>query len=239
MRREGDEAECGYLDADGYDITGGMGRGGIARVALVDDHPLFRQGLALSLRAETDLILVGDVGSAAEGIALARRTPIDIAVVDILMPATSGISLASELFEIQPNCRVLALSVIDEPGIIADMLRAHACGFASKTQPIAEIVDAIRQVLGGIRYLPPRVSRDQIEAELAGTPARPLSRLTRREREVFELVIRGRSNDEIATGLVIARRTVETHRQRIIHKLSAHTLAEMQRIAARYGGLVS
>ena len=208
-----------------------------ARIVLIDDHPLFRQGLAVALRGEADLEVVADVGSAAEGLALARTQELDLAVVDILMPATSGLSFTTELYELDPRCKVLGLSVIDEPGIVADMLRARACGYACKTQPVAEIIDAIRQVLGGIRYLSPRVSHDAVEAELADLPSHPLARLTKREREVFELVIRGRSNDEVAIDLVISRRTVETHRQRLMRKLSAHTLAEMQRIAARHGGL--
>ncbi len=189
------------------------------------------------MRGEADLEVVGDAGTAAEALALARTIAIDLAVVDILMPGTSGISLTAELFEIQPTCKVIGLSVIDEPGIVADMLRARACGFASKTQPVVEIVDAIRQVLGGLRYLSPRVSHDAVNAELADLPTHPLERLTKREREVFELVIRGRSNDEVAVALVISRRTVETHRQRIMQKLSAHTVVQMQRIAARHGGL--
>ncbi len=208
-----------------------------ARIALIDDHPLFREGLAVALRGEIDLEVVGTVGTAVEALELARTTELDLAIVDILMPGTSGISLTAELFELRPACKVLGLSVIDEPGIVADMLRARACGFASKTQPVLEIVDAIRQVLGGLRYLSPRVSHDAVDAELANLPAHPLGRLTKREREVFELVIRGRSNDEVAIDLFISRRTVETHRQRIMRKLSAHTLAQMQRIAARYGGL--
>jgi RNA polymerase sigma factor (sigma-70 family) len=208
-----------------------------ARIALVDDHPLFRQGLAVALGREPGFEVVGEAGDAAGALALARQVELDIAVVDVLLPAMSGISLASEIFEVQPRCRVLGLSVIDDPGLIADMLRARACGYALKTQPIAEIVDAIRQVLGGLRYLPPGVSRDAVEAELGRTTLDPLQRLTRREREVFELLIRGYTNDEIAVQLFISRRTVETHRQRIIKKLSAHSILQMQRIAARHGGL--
>jgi DNA-binding NarL/FixJ family response regulator len=207
-----------------------------ARVAIVDDHPLFRQGLAVALRREPDLDVVGEAGGAEQAIELAKHVALDVAVVDILMPATSGVTLTSELFELQPRCRVLGLSVIDDPGLIADMLRAHACGFAIKTQPIAEIVDAVRQVLGGLRYLPPGVSRNAIDAELAATGTHPLQRLTRREREVFELLIRGHSNDEVATRLFISRRTAETHRQRIMNKLSAHSVVQMQRIAALHGG---
>jgi DNA-binding NarL/FixJ family response regulator len=206
-----------------------------AQVAVVDDHPLFRHGLAVTLRGETDLEVVFEAGSAAEAVELAKHVALDVVVVDVLMPTMSGISLTSQLFEIQPQCRVLGLSVINEPGLIADMLRAHACGFALKTQPPTEIIDAIRQVLGGLCYLPPGVSRDAIDTELAGTGLHPFLRLTRREREVFELVIRGLSNDEIATKLSIARRTAETHRQRIINKLSTHSVAQMQRIAALHG----
>jgi DNA-binding NarL/FixJ family response regulator len=208
-----------------------------ARIGLIDDHPLFRQGLAAVLRQSATFDVVGEASNAQEAIELVRNMRLDLAVVDILMPSVSGLSLTSELYELQPTCRVLGLSVIDEPGIIADMLRAHACGYALKTQPITQIVEAIEQVLGGIRYLPPTVSSDQIETELTGTPAHPHARLTRREREVFELLIRGHSNDEIASRLSIAQRTVETHRQRIMNKLSPHSVVQMQRLAARHGGL--
>jgi DNA-binding NarL/FixJ family response regulator len=208
-----------------------------ARVAIVDDHPLFRRGLGVTLQLEADLEVIGEVGSAAEACALARIVAIDLAIVDVMMPETSGLTLCAELHEIQPDCKLLVLSVIDEPGLIADILRAGAGGYALKTQPVPEILTAIRQVLGGVRYLPPIVSREAIEAALVNTAAHPLVQLTRREREVFELLIRGRSNDEVATKLFISVRTAETHRQRIGKKLSAHSIVQMQRIAARHGGL--
>jgi DNA-binding NarL/FixJ family response regulator len=208
-----------------------------AQVALVDDHPLFRRGLAVVLRGENDLEVIGEASNAAEAIELARRVEIDVAVVDVLMPSISGITLTLELHEIQPRCRVLGLSAIDEPGLIADMLRARACGFALKTQPVDEVIEAIHQVIRELRYLPPSVPRDAIDFELGTAGSKPLELLTRREREVFELLIRGNSNDEIAARLFIARRTVETHRHRIIKKLSAHSIVQMQRIAARHGGL--
>jgi DNA-binding NarL/FixJ family response regulator len=200
---------------------------------------LFRQGLVVALAREQEFDVVGEAGNAHEALTLAIELAPDVAIVDVLMPSTSGISLTSELFDRRPACRVLGLSVIDEPGLIADMLRARACGFALKTQPINEIVEAVRHVIAGLRYLPPGISHDAIEAELEDTAARPLQRLTRREREVFELLIRGHSNDEIAGRLFIARRTVETHRQRIMNKLSAHSILQMHRIAARHGGLDS
>ncbi|MEO8844078.1 MAG: response regulator transcription factor [Kofleriaceae bacterium] len=208
-----------------------------ARIAIVDDHPLFRRGLGLTLQLEDDLEVVGEGASAAEACALARVVTIDLAIVDVMMPETSGLTLCTELLVIQPRCKVLVLSVIDEPGLIADILRAGAGGYALKTQSVPEILAAIRLVLGGVRYLPSSVPHDAIEAALLETTAHPLVQLTRREREVFELLIRGRSNDEVATRLFISVRTAETHRQRIGKKLSVHSIVQMQRIAARNGGL--
>jgi len=189
------------------------------------------------MRGEPDLEVVGEAGNAQEALALVATTDPDLVIIDVLMPETSGISIAREILERQSRCRVLALSVIDEPCLIADMLRAGAAGFALKTQPVEQILDAIRQVAADVRYLPPSVPRDAIEAELPAAGADSLGQLTRREREIFELVIRGLSNGAIATRLFIAVRTVETHRQRIMKKLAARSVAEMQRLAARHGGL--
>ena len=208
-----------------------------ARIMVVDDHPLFRRGLGVTLQKEPDFEVVCEVGSALEAIAVARNQPLDLAVVDVMMPETSGFTLCTELIELQPTCKVLALSVIDEVGLIADLLKAGASGYALKTEPVDDIVGAIRQVLGGVRYLPPSMPREMIEAALSDTTAHPLVQLTRRERQVFELLIRGRPNDEIATALFISVRTAETHRQRIGKKLSAYSIIQMQRIAARHGGL--
>jgi DNA-binding NarL/FixJ family response regulator len=208
-----------------------------SHILIVDDHPLFRAGLSFMLQATPDLEVVAAVGTAQEAKELAAHVAIDLATVDVLMPTTSGLTLCDELYELQPTCKVLMLSAISEPQLIADLFRHHACGFAIKSQTPAEIVDAIYQVLGGVRYMPPSVPRLAIEAAFATAGGQPLEHLTPREREVFELVIRGNSNDEIAGRLFISRRTVETHRQRVMTKLSARSVVQMQRIAARFGGL--
>jgi DNA-binding NarL/FixJ family response regulator len=206
------------------------------RLLLVDDHPMFRRGLAAVLRNEPELEVSAEAGDADA----ARRSMLshtfDLAVVDMLMPGISGITLTQELRELQPHCRVIGLSAVEEPGLIADMLRAGASGFVLKTQPVPEIVEAIRRVGGGTRYLPPSIDAGAIEAHTR-TTGRPVSRLTPREREVFELLIRGYSSPAIAERLQIALRTVETHRQRITRKLSTRSIVELQRIAALYGGL--
>jgi DNA-binding NarL/FixJ family response regulator len=120
-----------------------------SHILIVDDHPLFRAGLSFMLQATPDLEVVAAVGTAQEAKELAAHVAIDLATVDVLMPTTSGLTLCDELYELQPTCKVLMLSAISEPQLIADLFRHHACGFAIKSQTPAEIVDAIYQVLGG------------------------------------------------------------------------------------------
>jgi two-component system response regulator NreC len=207
------------------------------RVLVVDDHPLFREGLVVAIERESDLEVAGEAGTMDQVRELATGVEIDLATVDVLMPSVSGLSITRQLLESHPHCHVLALSVAEDACVIAQMLRAGACGFALKTQPAAEIIAAIRATAASERYLPPGVSREAIETELATGTATLLTHLTKREREIFELIIRGYTNAEIAARLFIALRTVETHRHRITKKLSARSIVEMQRIAARYGGL--
>ncbi len=202
------------------------------RVALVDDHPLFRQGLEALIRTAPDLEVVGEAGNLDEARELAGRVPIDVALVDVWIPS-GGSNIARELHELQPSCRILGLSVAEDPCIIAEMLRAGAIGFALKSDPPARILEAVHLTASGIQYLPERISHEQIELELAATG--PVdTHLSKREQEIFELVIRGYTNSEIGARLFIARRTVETHRYRITKKLRAHSLVEMQRLAARH-----
>ena len=207
------------------------------QIAIVDDHPLLRAGLAAALRGELSVDGVSEASSSEQALELARREALDLAIMDLLLPKGSGVSLAGQLLELQPRCKILGLSASDEPVLVASILRAGATGCALKTQPVVEVVEAVRTVLNGLRYLAPSIARDAVEAELIETPTRPLERLTPREREVFDLLIRGHNTDEISSILFIARRTVETHRQRIANKLSARSIVEMIRIAARHGAL--
>ena len=205
-----------------------------SQIAVIDDHPVFRFALIAALRPETDLQVVGDAGTREEVRSLAKRAELDLAIVDLFMPGASGLTIAAELHDLQPRCRVLALSALDEPCVIADMLRAGASGYALKTQSVEELVGAIRLILGGIRYLPPSVPRGAIAAELASRPE-PVEKLTARERDVFELIVRGQRHREIAQQLHITTRTVETHHQRLRKKLSPHSIAHIQRLGVLHG----
>jgi DNA-binding NarL/FixJ family response regulator len=207
-----------------------------SRVMVVDDHPLFRTGLAAVLEREPDLKVVAQVGTLAHAVETVANTPIDLAIIDIMLPDHDGIRLTRRLRERDASARILGLSVLDEPIRIAEMMRAGAAGFVHKTQPIAEIVEAVRATLAGTTYICPAL-REPIAGLLNSEIKLPLEQLTAREREVFVLLVRGLTNERAGRQLSIAPRTVETHRQRIMKKLGAHSIAELVRLAARWGAL--
>jgi len=127
------------------------------RVLLVDDHPLFRLGMATLLERESDLEVVGHAGTAEEALELVERVHPDLIVVDILLGGGDGISLVRDVLR-QGPARILGLSVLDEPVRVAEMLRAGALGFANKTQPFDQILDAIRATLAGAPYVAPAIN---------------------------------------------------------------------------------
>ncbi|MBA3394943.1 MAG: response regulator transcription factor [Deltaproteobacteria bacterium] len=202
---------------------------------LVDEHPAFRLGVRTLLEHDAALSVTADVGSQREAMAYAREPAFDLAIVGELTPVVAGVELTVGLREHWPACKILGLTATEEPIQIAALLRAGASGVALKAQALGEIHEAVTAVSQGTRYLPPSVSVERIDQLLAHDANRRLERLTTREREVFELLVAGHSNESIASKLFIARRTVETHRQHITRKLEVHSLLELVRLAVRHG----
>lgn len=204
------------------------------RTLIVDDHPMFRFAIREVLAQQPEFEVVAEAGSVAEAIACVAQHSFDVAIIDVILPDARGSAFVDHMSNAQPDCKVLALSGVDEPTQMAEMLRAGASGYALKSQPVDEIVEALRCVVGGGRSVPAD-SRDQIDRLLDNPDAWSLERLTRREREVFDLIVAGHTNENIAAKLVISRRTVETHRQRVMTKLAAHSLTELLQVAVRHG----
>lgn len=203
-------------------------------VLVVDDQPLVRRGLRDALATQHDLEVVASVGGGTEALEAARAFPFELAVIDGMAPSGNGVALTRSLKRLQPHCKVLALSTRDDPAPVADILRAGADGVAIKTQLEESIIEAMREVLRGARYLPPWIDADAV-ARYVERPDLPLERLTQRERQVFDLLLQGNSNDGVATRLVIARRTVETHRQHIMKKLGVRSMLDLVRLASKHG----
>ena len=195
------------------------------RVVLVDDQALVRTGFRMVLDAEADIEVVGEAADGLQAVQAARRLRPDVILMDIRMPNLDGIQATRLLAgpEVADPVCVMILTTYDVDEYVFAALRAGACGFLLKHTSPEGLVQAIRTVAAGEGLIAPSVTRRLI-AEFARAPASPgppreLQRLTEREREVLELVARGKSNAEIATELVVGAATVKTHVGRVLTKL--------------------
>jgi len=211
------------------------------RLMLVDDHVVFRQGLRGLLARDPHLEVVAEAGNAREGYAALETAKPDVVLVDVSLPGTNGVAATREMIRRQTGCRVLMLSAHHEGSFVAQSFGAGALGYATKAQPIEEIMQAIFRVGRGERYFPPGFDAEIIQQARAyrrsgGTGA--LGVLSVREREIFDLVVSGYSNRQMAKELCISIKTVDTHRARINRKLGLHSTADVVRFAA-LSGLIS
>ncbi|SDQ98989.1 DNA-binding response regulator, NarL/FixJ family, contains REC and HTH domains [Curtobacterium sp. UNCCL20] len=198
----------------------------MTRVMVVDDQQMFRMGLRAILQAQDDIEVVGEAVDGADAVAQAVRLQPDVILMDVRMPELDGIEATRRITRAPSErpVRVVMLTTFDIDDYVFDALRAGASGFLLKDASADELVQAVRTVATGDSLLAPRVTRRLVEAFVAApAPTAPrtevLDVLTERERDVFLLMARGRSNGEIAAELFIAEQTVKTHVGRILAKL--------------------
>ncbi len=203
------------------------------RVALVDDQPLVRTGLATIIGAEADLELVGEAGDGREGLWLLRRTRPDVVLCDIRMPGMDGLGLLEEVNadDELSDVKVVMLTTFELDEYVFESLRLGASGFLLKDADPTRLLDAIRVVAEGGSLLAPSVTRRVIEEFGTGPravkPHPNLDELTDREREIVAWAATGRSNAEIAAELVVSPDTVRTHVSRAMVKLGARDRAQL------------
>jgi DNA-binding NarL/FixJ family response regulator len=213
----------------------------VIRVALVDDQPLVRMGLATLIEGEDDLELVGQAGDGRKGLAMVRRTRPDVVLCDIRMPVLDGLGLLAEVAA-DPDLggvRVVMLTTFELDEYVFEALRHGASGFLLKDAEPAQLLDAVRVVADGGSLLAPSVTRTVIERfGRTGRVERRhprLGDLTEREREILAWVATGRSNQEIAEELVVSPDTVRTHVSRAMIKLQARDRAQLVVFAIESG----
>ena len=207
------------------------------RIIIVDDHPLMRKGLALTLDSEIDLTVCGQVDSAEEAIDMLDSLDPDLAIVDISLPGMSGIELVKHLHALRPNLRVLVVSRHDETLYAERAIRAGARGYVMKMEAADVIVQAVRRVLRGGIYVSDEINERLLLSMASGHSSlthSPLEVLSDRELEVFELTGRGQSTREIAERLHLSIKTVESYRARIKEKLNLSTAAELMQHAVQW-----
>ena len=195
------------------------------RLALVDDHELFRQALGDLLRAR-GFALVAEAGDARTSFPLIDHARPDLVLLDLVLPGMDGITAMRELTARPAPPRVMILSAFGSPNRVADALSAGAHGYVLKSTSVEELIGGIGTVIAGERYLSPGLlaADDFVNG--------PLALLSARERDIFRLLVRGLTTRQMATELCISGKTVETHRERILRKLGLHSAVQLVRFAA-------
>jgi len=208
------------------------------RILIADDHAIVRDGLRRLLEADAFAEVVAEVGDGREAIRVARELRPDVVLMDVAMPESNGAEATRRILEDNPEIRVIALSMHTDRQYVSRMLQAGASGYVLKEGAFEELAEAVRCVRRGEAYLSPKIAgavvRDYREkaALLDGQEAESLSP---REREVLQLLAEGRSTKDIAATLHLSVKTVETHRKRMMDKLSLTSVAELTKFAIRQG----
>ena len=205
------------------------------RVLIADDHAVVRAGLRLLLDAADEIEVVGEAGSGEEAVRLARSLNPDVLLMDVVMPGMSGIEATRPALEAAPGAKVLVLSMQDDPHYVREAFEAGASGYVLKEAADTEVVQAVREVASGNRYVHPTLGARLIAAEAEARRKADSDPLSDREREVLRLLALGHTNQEIAKMLYISVRTAETHRSHIMTKLRLSTRAELVRHAILEG----
>jgi two-component system, NarL family, response regulator NreC len=209
------------------------------RVLLAEDHTLVRSGIRSLLETSTDVDVVGEAGDGRLAIDLALRLKPDLVLMDVAMAGMNGIDATRQLAAAQPKVRVLMLSAHSDEQYIFEALRAGAKGYVLKSAAVKELMNAIREVLAGRTFVSPSLAgvvvKDYVRRAQGDDPGSAIDKLTPREREVLQLIAEGRSSTEVAKLLTISARTVDTHRQNIMTKLSIRSVARLTRFAIRHG----
>ena len=205
------------------------------RVLVVDDHAVVRAGLRRILDAEDDVETVGEAPDGERAVFEAMQLRPDVVLMDVVMPGKSGIEATRAVLQAVPTTRVLVLSMQDDPRYVREAFDAGASGYVMKEAADDEVVDAIRAVAGGQRYLHPALGARLLAAESEERRRAAEDPLSEREREVLRLLALGHTNQEIAKLLYISVRTAETHRAHIMRKLDLSSRAELVRYALAEG----
>ena len=207
-------------------------------IVLADDHHIVRKGLRTLLEAEGEFAVIGEEADGLKVVALIERLRPDVLLLDVQMPGLNGLEITRQIVQRAFRTRVIILSMHANETYVREALRYGAHGYVLKDADPSEVVEAIRDVSAGRRYLSRALSERAINAyaeKAQATPADAYDTLTTREREVLQLAAESSSATEIAARLGISPRTVETHRENLMRKLGLLSQTDLIRYALRRG----
>jgi len=205
------------------------------RILIADDHPIVRQGLRRIVEADAGMVISGEAGDVAALLGALQSTATDLVLLDVSMPGGLFLETLRELRNRHPSIRVLALSVHPEDEWAVRALRAGASGYLTKDHSPDQLLEAIRRVYRGGKYVSPSLA-ERLASQLDGGGQRaPHELLSDREFEVMRRLGSGLTISQIASELALSAKTVSTYRARILEKMAVATNADLVRYAARHG----
>jgi DNA-binding NarL/FixJ family response regulator len=204
-------------------------------VFLADDHAVVRDGLRCLLEAQTDIRVIGDAANGREAVRMVRQLEPDVVLMDIAMPELNGIEATVQVRQGCPSVRVLMLSMHASYEHVREALKAGAQGYLLKQSAGAEVVEAVRTVHAQGAYLSQKIAGTVIADYTRDQADSPLDALTRRERQILQLIVEGKSNLEASRSLFLSQKTVETYRSRMMQKLRVTCLPDLMKFALRHG----
>jgi DNA-binding NarL/FixJ family response regulator len=207
----------------------------VARIVVVDDHRIMREGLCTLLEREPDIEVVGSADNGREAIRLVDELKPDVVIMDVAMREMNGVEATRQILVNHPATRVLGLSMHSDSRFIREMLRAGAAGYMLKDCATEELAAAIHSVLEGRLYMSSDVNDSVVKDYVDQLSTSVSSVLTAREREVLQLVAEGGTTSEIADLLHVSVKTVESHRKQVMDKLSIRSVAGLTKYALREG----
>ena len=202
------------------------------RVLLADDHVMVAQGLGRLLEGEVEIVATANDGAAL--VEQAQKHRPDIIVSDVSMPGMTGLEAMKRLKTLGVHAKFIFLTLHAEPRLASEAMRNGASGYVLKQAAGDELIEAVRAVAGGLTYLTPLITRDVLLAMAQPDDAQEIS-LTPRQLDVLRLIAEGKRMKEIANELQISVRTVETHKQSLLHTLGAETTADLIKFAIKHG----
>ena len=208
------------------------------KILLCDDHRIFREGLKTLINGRKGMRVIGEAADGAEGVKKARQLAPDIVIMDISMPGLNGIEAARKIAGELRHTRVIALSMHSDRRFVTEALKAGAGGYLLKDSAFEELSSAIHSVASGKTYLDPAVASTVVKEYVglsSGAHRSSFSALSPREREVLQLIAEGVPTKQMASGLKVSVKTIETHRKKIMEKLGIGSIAGLTKYAVREG----